>query len=1722
MVVTTSQGVISATGNIYVFQTTNGLYYNATNTTVIDNGTVQLYDSSNATSGSPVYINIRNSDVKLGGGGVYYSNARGNGNTPTTLTVQFISDITIDPNNLYSFNFPITAGQLGAQNQVTGYTTIDGGSQTGCSFNFDGVFDYPGLIQNGRSYGDQNNTGAGCIYITVRNITTNDIGSTPSTLANYQGWFVQRHFGSRTMYNVVENCANNCNVSGIGCGGIAGASIGSSSNDGTMMRITNCINNGTVSGNNSAGIVGYDNTNLSGYCNISNSYTLYGLISLGGFYEPFKGSITNSYVANGLSGANNNLTPGDGTWSSTHAQSILATSDNAPYLWISSTSGTLATATNNPFFIASHHSSSPNFVKRSSPNFPVLTLPQPTEPPSPPTIVSVTQLSSNSASVSFIRSTRAISYTATSSPGGFTGVTTSEPFTPIIVTGLTPQTSYTFTVTATNTFGISVSSAASNSITTPVSSIPFSGGTITITSQSDPTTLQYSYSADGQQPSSTGTINMRAPVSIINTNPSASTKLTVKFECDINMTNATSSFYFIIGTSYITIDGNGYNVNFYGVPSYLGLIQNGTSVRPSYSNITIENITTVSTDTGLIPSTLTNGAGWICQPEFGARTSGIIANILIQKCINNCPVKIATGSSSYLRSCGGIAGSSFCSAGYATNCQIRNCINTGDIGGDAYVNSGSGGIVGNSCFGVRMSDANRLGTNGIYKCRNSGNILDGQGCGGIAGDNFGINGGSFSGDTSNIEGCSNTGNILSRDCGGIVGSYSAVNITNCSNRGTVLSSYSGGSSNSGGINGSVTYNLANARITVSNCYTAYSPISGEDTPTNVIISDCYDANGTWSLANAKTALKLSDGASRHYWLYSISSNTVPDNTPFFIAPQYPNSQNFVTETPIVAGSAVATPPPLAPTNVYVDSVTSTSVKIYFDEMEGATSYEVIGFNTAGQSSPISVSGLTPETSYTFSVRLSNISGRSVPSGEVQATTVPSAPTITSVGSVASSSASVTFTAPSGRVGYTYTATSSPDNFEGSTTDPNTPITVNGLSSGTIYTFTVTAKNSNGVTSAASSPSSSIKTLNSIVTNVAGSLQVPTPPTNVTANAQTTLGVTSALISFSPSTGATSYTITSSSAIPLSPVTTTSTNNVVFGGLNPGTSYTFTVRAKNSIGLISTASSPSNEIITVPSAPTNVSASLVTTDSVTISFDEMQGATSYKIVPTPQGTGQQPITAVSSPVTVNRLGAGLEYTFVVTATNASGNSSSSAPLNVNTLAFDAPTITSVGSVTSNSATVSFTPSPGETPSSYTVRSNNVTVATGTSSPITVNGLATGTTYTFTVTATYSNGTSAPSSPSSSITTLNRGATNVAGSSQAPAPTPAPAPSPAPAPAPAGSTNLGSTTSVPTNSGSTTSVPTNSGSTTSVPTTSGSTNSVPTNSGSTTSVPTNSGSTTSVPTTSVPTTSLPTTSGSTTTYSKVITITSNTSAGSTVVKVPSFGVVFNSILYLVNQNNESETAVVTGFGSIYVKQPLKYSYPAGSLIYVYSPNTSISDILAEQNQTIPIADICFVKNTPIETDQGIIPIYKIDPKLHTINNKKVVAITKSIAEEKYLVCFEKNSLGENIPNTRTIVSKYHKVQNKKGKMIEAYKFLEFYDNVKKIEYRQEILYNILMENYEKVNVNNLICETLHPDNIIAKLYKNNYTKEYTNTIITFMNYCKKVKDRRSYEKTFEHFF
>ena len=84
------------------------------------------------------------------------------------------------------------------------------------------------------------------------------------------------------------------------------------------------------------------------------------------------------------------------------------------------------------------------------------------------------------------------------------------------------------------------------------------------------------------------------------------------------------------------------------------------------------------------------------------------------------------------------------------------------------------------------------------------------------------------------------------------------------------------------------------------------------------------------------------------------------------------------------------------------------------------------------------------------------------------------------------------------------------------------------------------------------------------------------------------------------------------------------------------------------------------------------------------------------------------------------------------------------------------------------------------------------------------------------------------------------------------------------------------------------------------------------------------------------------------------------------------------------------------------------------------------------------------------------------------------------------------------------------------MEAYKFLDYNENVYKVNYTGEILYNVLMEGHEKINVNNIVCETLHPKNIIAKLYRNNFDSDYKDNLVVMVNQSIMNKDFSTYKK------
>ena len=141
-------------------------------------------------------------------------------------------------------------------------------------------------------------------------------------------------------------------------------------------------------------------------------------------------------------------------------------------------------------------------------------------------------------------------------------------------------------------------------------------------------------------------------------------------------------------------------------------------------------------------------------------------------------------------------------------------------------------------------------------------------------------------------------------------------------------------------------------------------------------------------------------------------------------------------------------------------------------------------------------------------------------------------------------------------------------------------------------------------------------------------------------------------------------------------------------------------------------------------------------------------------------------------------------------------------------------------------------------------------------------------------------------------------------------------------------------------------------------------------------------------------------------------------------------------------------------------------------------------ATRNVHIVPNPICFPAGTPVTTDQGEVAIEKLNTDKHTIRGKEIVAITQSKPLQKHIVCFEKDALSKNVPSQQTLCSMEHKVFYK-GEMVKARNLVDLCENVTFVPYNGETLYNILLKTHDKMMINNLICETLHPKNIAAKI-------------------------------------
>jgi len=133
---------------------------------------------------------------------------------------------------------------------------------------------------------------------------------------------------------------------------------------------------------------------------------------------------------------------------------------------------------------------------------------------------------------------------------------------------------------------------------------------------------------------------------------------------------------------------------------------------------------------------------------------------------------------------------------------------------------------------------------------------------------------------------------------------------------------------------------------------------------------------------------------------------------------------------------------------------------------------------------------------------------------------------------------------------------------------------------------------------------------------------------------------------------------------------------------------------------------------------------------------------------------------------------------------------------------------------------------------------------------------------------------------------------------------------------------------------------------------------------------------------------------------------------------------------------------------------------------------------------IIDICFVKDTMVQTDQGEVAIQNLRPGKHTLFKQYILAVTETIHTDAQLVKIAAYAFGS-YPTKDTYVSKNHKI-NGRDTFREAQEFVNGH-TVTLVPYDRQPLYNVLCERPAFMKVHGMMAETLDPTSDIALYHK-----------------------------------
>ena len=343
------------------------------------------------------------------------------------------------------------------------------------------------------------------------------------------------------------------------------------------------------------------------------------------------------------------------------------------------------------------------------------------------------------------------------------------------------------------------------------------------------------------------------------------------------------------------------------------------------------------------------------------------------------------------------------------------------------------------------------------------------------------------------------------------------------------------------------------------------------------------------------------------------------------------NKSVVDAVPAQVGNFVATVQ--SPTQVNL-AWTPTGASYYITSSPSTTGY------TIAPSGSFSFTGLSPATTYTFTISPINKGSIGLPAISNTVKTYADVPQVTGFLGYNPTIITVDLIWDPDLLNKTtlYSVTSNPASSTPTQTSTIASMTFTGLIPLTSYTFTITPSNADG--DGPSTTSSPVTTLSIIPEAV--SVLTPSNPTRTTM-----------YLEWPPVLYATLYSFTSNPPSSTPTQTTTNAGTFTFTGLTESTSYTFTITPSNGGGSGPSTTSVSASTLLIPPAVSVLTPSNPTTSTVDLTWSSVSYATLYSITSDPPSTTPTQTWETAGTVTFIGLTADTTYTFTITPSTVQG-------------------------------------------------------------------------------------------------------------------------------------------------------------------------------------------------------------------------------------------------------------------------------------------------------------------------------------------------------------------------------------------------------------------------------------------------------------------------------------